>query len=338
MIGRMNETAIALVLLLVVLVVAAVSNRLVAILASLVAFAGYNFFFLPPVGTFSIAKKDDLVALVVLLAVSLIGSHLSHQAQRRAEEALSLDRKRNDAEMARRSAETKSALVASLSHDVKTPLTALTVAAGNLNSNGLSDDLRREQLQIIEKELGRLKRLFENMIDLASVEARATAPQLEWVTVADILEAARGQAGGILASHPVRVLGDTDTHLVRLDPRLISAALAHVLQNAAAYSPATAPIDVTVAIRSDRLAISVRDHGAGVPTHELGRIFERFYRGSGGDQDMFRSGMGLAITRGLVELLGGRIAVTNEAGGGATFTLHVPTSTRPVSDLTVEVA
>ena len=107
MIGRMNETAVALVLLLVVLVVAAVSSRVVAIVASLVAFACYNFFFLPPVGTFSIAKKDDLVALVVLLAVSLIGSHLSHQAQRRAEEALSLGRERNEAEMARRSAETQ---------------------------------------------------------------------------------------------------------------------------------------------------------------------------------------------------------------------------------------
>jgi two-component system sensor histidine kinase KdpD len=338
MIGRMNETAVALVLLLVVLVVAAVSSRVVAIVASLVAFACYNFFFLPPVGTFSIAKKDDLVALVVLLAVSLIGSHLSHQAQRRAEEALSLGRERNEAEMARRSAETKSALVASLSHDVKTPLTALTIAAGNLNTNGLSEDLRREQLQIIETELGRLKRLFENMIDLASVEARAMAPQLEWVTAADILEAARGQAGAILASHSVHVFGDTETRLVRLDPRLISAALAHVLQNAATYSRSTAPIEVTVAVEPDRLTISVRDHGPGIPTPELGRIFERFYRGGGPDQDMFRSGMGLAITRGLVELLGGRIAVTNEPGGGAAFTLEVPTSTRPVSDLTVEVA
>lgn len=338
MIVPMNETAVALVFLLVVLAVAAVSSRLVAIIASLVAFVCYNFFFLPPVGTFAIARKDDLVALFVLLAVSLIGSHLSHLARRRAEESLALGQQKTEAEVARRSAETKSALVASLSHDVKTPLTALTIAAGNLTSVGLADAERREQLQIIETELVRLKRLFDNMIDLASVEAEATALQLEWVTAAGIIEAARRQAGAALDAHPVRLIGETDRHLVYLDPRLTSSALAHVLQNAAVYSPATTPIEVTVTIKPDRLIVSVRDHGPGVPAHELRRIFERFYRGSGNEQDKFGSGMGLTITRGLLDLQGGRITVTNEDDGGAHFTLEVPGTIRPVADVNVDVA
>src|SRR5690349_17313428 len=112
----MNETTVALALLLAVLVVAALSSRAVAITASLVAFASYNLFFLPPVGTFAIDRPEDLVALLTLLAVSIIGSHLSQQARRRAEEALALARQRDDAEAARQNAETKSALVASLSH------------------------------------------------------------------------------------------------------------------------------------------------------------------------------------------------------------------------------
>ena len=101
----MNETAAALLLLLIVLVIATLSSRRVAIAASIVAFVCFNFFFLQPIGTFAIARTQDFVTLLVLLAVSLIGSHLSYEARRRADEALVLGRQKNDAEMAQRSAE-----------------------------------------------------------------------------------------------------------------------------------------------------------------------------------------------------------------------------------------
>jgi two-component system sensor histidine kinase KdpD len=334
----MNETTVALLFLLGVLVVAAVSTRAVAVVASLVAFICYNFFFLQPVGTFSISKGDDLLALFVLLAVSLIGSHLSHLARRRAEESLALGKQRNEAEMARRSAEIKSALVASLSHDVKTPLTALTVASGNLNTPDLSDDLRREQLHIIGTELDRLKRLFENMIDLASVEARAMTLQPEWVTPADLIEAARRQVESRLRDHPLQMIGEANHDLILLDPRLTSSALAHVLENAAQYSPQGSPIEIAVSITAGQLHVAVRDHGPGVQAPDLTRVFERFYRGSGALRDTFRSGMGLAITRGLLEQQEGRIGVANHPNGGAVFTLDVPATTRPVSDASVDVA
>ena len=334
----MNETAVALLLLLVVLAIAAVARRAVAVGASLVAFVCFNFFFLQPVGTFSIARKEDLVALFVLLAVSLIGSHLSQQARRRADEALALGRQRDEAEMATRSAETKSALVASLSHDVKTPLTALTVAAGNLRTADLPDDLRQEQLQIIETELERLKHLFENMIDLASVEAHATTPELEWVSSSDIVDAARQQVHAATAAHSLKVMGAADSPLVLLDPRLTTSALAHVLENAARYSPSGSPIEIVVTVGSSRLSIAVRDHGPGIPEEDLGRIFERFYRGRNADQDTFRSGMGLAITRGLLEQQRGSVSAANHPGGGAIFTLEIPTTTRRIAELSADVA
>ena len=334
----MNETAAALLLLLIVLVIATLSSRRVAIAASIVAFVCFNFFFLQPIGTFAIARTQDFVTLLVLLAVSLIGSHLSYEARRRADEALVLGRQKNDAEMAQRSAETKSALVASLSHDVKTPLTALTIAAGNLASGELSDELKREQLQIIEAELGRLKRLFDNMIDLASVEARATTPELEWVSPSDIVEAARHQAESATRGHRLHVAGETEPPLVFLDPRLTTSALAHVLENAARYSPADAPIELGVKVEPTRLSITVRDHGPGIPAEDLGRIFDRFYRGRNAAHDAFGSGMGLAISRGLLEQQGGRISATNHRDGGATFLLEVPTTLRPVDELSTDVA
>ena len=165
----MNETTAALAVLMTVLAIAAVSSRRVAVIASLVAFAAYDFFFIPPIHTFAIDRQDDVVALLALLAVSLIGSHLSQQARRRAEEALALARERDAAEAARLGAETKSALIASLSHDLKTPLTALAIATENLGTGDLPDADRAEQLEIAHTELNRLRRLFDHVVEMATV-------------------------------------------------------------------------------------------------------------------------------------------------------------------------
>lgn len=325
MIAEMNQTTAALGCLLLVLIVAALSTRRVAVGVSLLVFAGYNFFVLPPVHTFTIAKGDDVVALLALLAVSLIGSQLSHQARERAQAALALERQRDEADMARRSADMKAALVASLGHDLKTPLTALTVATGNLGLPDLPDADRHEQLRIVRDELERLRRLFDSVIELASVEARAMTPDPEWVTPADVIEAAYRQARVDARQHPMRVSADAGQWLVHVDPRIVSAALAHVIENAAAYSPAASPIEIDAAVSGDSLAIGVRDHGAGIPPADLDRVFERFYR-SNGETHPFGSGMGLAITRGLLALHGATVSASNHPLGGARFVITIPTA------------
>lgn len=324
----MNQTTVALVFLLVVLIVAALTTRWVAVVASLAAFACYNYFFLPPVHTFAIAKGDDVVALLALLAVSLIGSHLSQQARTRASQALALARERDEAEIARQSAEMKSALVASLSHDLKTPLTALTLAAGNLALTGLTDEQRREQQHIVQIELQRLRRLFDHVVELASIEAHAMNPEPEWVLPAELIDAAYSQAGVTPEHHPIAMHGDVDRMLVHVDPRLTSAALAHVIENAAAYSPDGSPIEIQVTTAISGLTIAVRDHGPGLPVEDVNRVFERFYRGGGRREQPFGTGMGLAITRGLLALERGRIAASNHPDGGAQFTIDIPASIR----------
>ena len=336
MIPEMNTATVALLFLLVVLVVAAVTSRTVAILTSLIAFVCFNFFFLPPVGTFAISKGDDVVALVALLAVSVIGSQLAHQSRQRGQAAIRLAAERNDAEIAKRDAEAKAALVASISHDLKTPLTALTVAAGNLDMPGLSGQERAELLKLVQTEVARLKRLFDALIDMASVETRAVTAELEWVHPADIVEAACQQADLALRSRAVDVHDESGHHVVHLDPRLTSAALGHVLENAAMYSPASSPIAVDVSVAAGQVVFAVRDHGPGIPAAELDRVFERFYRGASGATNSFSSGMGLAITRGLLAIQGGRITASNHPGGGALLTLAVPAPCRLVSEPVVE--
>ena len=333
-----NETTAALALLLAVLGVAAFSSRWVAVAASLLAFICYNYFFLLPIHTFRIASTEDVLALFVLLAVSLIGSHLSQQARRSAERAVLAAKQRQEADVARRSAETKSALVASFSHDLKSPLTALTVAAGNIGDAGLSDDERREQIAIVRTEVDRLKRLFDNLIAMASVETHAMSAELDWVHPVDVVEAARLQVRAALAAHPIEVNDASDGRVAHLDPRLTSAALAHVLENAAAYSPSGEPIAVNTRCDRGGLEITVRDRGPGLDGEELTRVFERFYRGSAGAGEKFSSGMGLAIARGLLALQGGGITAGNHPERGAVFRLSIPAATRSADDFAGDLA
>ena len=331
--GVTNATVVALVFLLTILLVATVSVRWVAVAASLLAFGCFNFFFLPPVRTWHVAGAQNWIALFALLAVSLIASHLSVQARER----LQLLEERKEAEAIRREAELKSALLASLSHDLKTPLTAVTVAANNLEAAGLSAAQRREQAEIVQTELARLNRLFQDIVDMARIETHAVAPEPEWVQPEEIIEAAARHAEHAIRAHHLKT-GDPSDVLVRLDPRLTSAALAHLLENAAQYSPAGSTIAVDVDVQPNELRIIVRDAGPGIAPEDADRLFESFYRGAAARRQRSGTGMGLAITRGLLAAQNGRVWAGNHPDGGATFTLAVPVTCRPAAALAEESA
>jgi two-component system sensor histidine kinase KdpD len=316
-----DPTIVALSFLLIVLVVAAVSSWRVAVATSLMAFLSFNFFFLPPTGTLVIADAQHWVALFTLLFVSLVGSYLSSQIRHRAEEATKAD-------VARHSAELKSSLLASLGHDLKTPLTALTVAADNLNASWLSPDQRLEQAAIVRAELARLNRLFQNLIDLARIESHAVSAEREWVAAADVIEAATQQVEPSLVHHRLDLDAGNESVLVYLDPRLTSAALAHVLENAAQHSPAGSTISVTVAAVAGEIWFVVRDRGTGLADTPGIRP---------ASSSQVKSGMGLSISRGLLSAEGGRIWGENAPDGGAVFTLAVPVERRVAAPLEPEL-
>ena len=311
-----DPTIVALSFLLVVLVVAAVSSWRVALVTSLLAFLAFNFFFLPPTGTLVIADAQHWVALFTLLFVSLIASYLSSEVRRRADEVAK-------AEVARHGAELKSSLLASLGHDLKTPLTALTVAANNLNASWLTDEQRLEQAELVRAELARLNRLFENLIDMARIESHTVTAEREWVAPADIVEAAARQVEAAIRQHRLEVDSGDESLLIDLDPRLTSAALAHVLENAAQHSPPRSAIAVTVTLTEAEILFVVRDHGVG-----LGRRSDAPARVS--------SGMGLSISRGLLSAEGGRVWGEDHSGGGAVFTIAVPAARRIATELAPE--
>jgi two-component system sensor histidine kinase KdpD len=322
-IGVSNAT-VPLSFLTVVLALATVSTLRLAILTSLAAMGLFNFFFLPPVGTLTIADPQNWVALLTFLAVSLVASNLSNLARARAGALLD---ERKSAELTRQREELQSALLASFAHDLKTPLTAIRVAAGNLEAEWLSEDQRREQRALVLSEVERLSRLFEGILDMARIDAGAVTTDRVWVHPQELVEAAHGLVDRALAGHDVRVMDQANVAAC-LDPRLTSTALARLLENAAAYSPAGSPVDVTIRLEGDGLELAVRDHGPGVAPSDMPSLFDRFFRGRAA-AGIPGTGMGLAIARGLLAAEHGNVWADNHADGGAVFTIHVPAETRP---------
>lgn len=469
-----NPTTVSLSFLLVILLVATKSSLRVAIAAAFFAAVLFNFFFLPPVGTFTVRDLDNWIALVVFLVVGVVASNLSSKARTRAQEAIArrdevtrlfdlsrdvllatesdtvlpslprhiarrfelvtaalflprsdgwirydggvrasaLDDSRLDtifaeaggalefdarrrtyggqqafaavdgtaetvvplrmgtqpvgllsaaggavdpgaldavggvaaiaverarllgecktADLERQRAELASALLASFSHDLRTPLTAIRVAVANLVDSGLSHESRREQAEIALREVHRLNRAFEVILDMARIDA-GISPERKWVTPAEVVDAAIAHVAAGLDAHRLEVDAEQDCE-IEVDPRLTAAALAHVIENAAQHSPSGSVIRIVSVVVSEGLETSVLDQGPGLAPRDVDHLFERFYQGARKKTDEgsfgLGLGLGLSITRGLLAAEGGRIWADNRPEGGARFTMLVPARRR----------
>lgn len=248
-----------------------------------------------------------------------------------ATERAQLLEERKNAELTRHSEQLKSALLASLAHDLRTPLTAIRLAANNLRGPWLPDAERAEQGDLVLHEVERLTRLFHNVLEMARIEAGAVAADARWTYPSEILAAARDLVADSLRHHALDTQVENDVP-VRLDPRLVAAALAQLLQNAVQYAPATTPIELHARVSHEGLTITVRDHGPGLAAADVAHLFERFRRGSAAQPGTSGTGMGLWIARGLLAAQKGRIWAENASDGGAIFTVNVPAATRPYTD------
>ena len=228
---------------------------------------------------------------------------------------------RDSAALVRQKADLAATLLASLSHDLRTPLTAIRVAVENLRGD-LPDGERQSQAIAASSEISRLTRLFQDILDMARIDADAIHVEREWVTAADVADAAIAYVRDALDGHPLRVDSDSERD-VQIDPRLTSLALSHVLENAAHYSPDGSQIILTAHVEADGLHLSVADQGPGLDPGELEHLFERFYRGRTARGTTFGTGMGLSITRGLLTAAGGRVWAENVPAGGARFSIRV---------------
>jgi two-component system sensor histidine kinase KdpD len=268
-------------------------------------------------GGAALSMEDEAL---VLAAAQQLGLSLEHERLRQAG---------REAEKLRQSEQLHQALLNSVSHELRTPLTALLGTASALQDDAtVADAPRRHSLL---KELasagGRLNRVIENLLDMARLNSGVLEPQLDWHDPAELVRLTLQRLAEPMAGHPVTLKLPEDLPLVRVDFRFMEHALSNLLQNAAAYAPAGTPITVEARPRGGRLELSVSDQGPGIPSEARERVFEKFYRLPGSPAG--GTGLGLHITRSLLQAQGGTALVREAPGGGAEFVLSLPLEEAP---------
>jgi len=243
---------------------------------------------------------------------------IARERERLEEEAL-------EAEALRRNDLVKTAVIRSVSHDLRTPLATMHAAVDALGPEGpgLDADEQRELLATVRRELARLERYVENVLDLSRLEAGAATPSPAlWTVDALTVQALAGLPG---AERVELELGD-DLPPVQIDAAQIERALANMLENALRFSPADSTVSVRAESRGAEVIVRIEDSGPGVPAADASAIFEPFRRSTRSRG----AGLGLAIARGFVEANGGRVWVESAPGGGASFALTLPAELEPV--------
>ncbi len=226
------------------------------------------------------------------------------------------------AEAARQSEVLKSALLDSLAHDIKTPLTSIKAAVTSLLGPAAGAD--RELLTIINEEADRLNLLAAEVIAMARVEAGKLHPEKRSVTAAELIEGALADVAGLRRGRTVTVLVAPGLPRVECDPELVQQVVKQLVENAFKYSPENSPLTISAAPKGEKIVIGVADRGAGIDEDERARIFDKFFRGGRHRFETKGTGMGLAIAKGIMEAHGEKIWVESEPGQGSAFYFSLP--------------
>jgi len=239
--------------------------------------------------------------------------------------AISIERagaveKLSRAEAARESEQLRSVLLDSVTHEFRTPLTAIKASVTSLlGSPSHSPEERRELLTIINEESDRLNRLIGEAAEMAQLDANKVEFRFESAPIGPVVEEALGEVKQLLAQHPVEVRIPAALPNARMDSAHIKEVLVHLIENAAKYSPAGAPIRITAETKDQTLTINIADRGPGIDDFEQSLVFEKFYRGRNQRVQVHGTGMGLAICKAIVEAHGGHLGVTSQLGHGSVF-------------------
>jgi two-component system sensor histidine kinase KdpD len=308
------EPDVVMIYLLVVVVAATRFGRGPALLASALAVLAYDFFFVTPSFTLAVADERHLVTFATLFIVGLSISALADAARRAARKA--------DTE------ELRSSLLSAVSHDLRTPLAAITGAATTLRdrSADLQPGQHAELIGAICDEAERLERLVGNLLDMSRLQSGVLEVKREWVPLEEVVGAALAQTERQLETRPVRVELPRGLPLVPVDPVLLEQVFCNLLDNAARYTPAGAAVTISARAVERAVEVNVDDAGPGLEPGSEARVFEKFYRGPVKSPG---AGLGLAICRGVIEAHGGTLRAGRSPLGGARFTLTLPLVGQP---------
>ena len=239
-------------------------------------------------------------------------------------------------EAARESERLRSALLDSVTHEFRTPLTSIKASVSSLLTQPqLAPDERQELLTVIDEESDRLNRLVGEAVEMAQLDANEVKLELHPQAIREVIDAALDESKQVLEGHPVEVRVPEQLPLALMDASWITKVLRHLLENAVKYSQSGSPIFVSAEVKGDRLVTNVADRGSGIDDLERSLIFDKFYRGQSQRYRVQGTGMGLAIVKAIVEAHGGRISVTSQLGHGSVFSFGLPIASERLASATL---
>jgi two-component system sensor histidine kinase KdpD len=230
------------------------------------------------------------------------------------------------AEASRESEQLRSVLLDSVTHEFRSPLTAIKASVTSLlGSSNHSPEERQELLTIINEESDRLNRLIGEAAEMAQLDASKVEFRFTSAPIGPVVNEALDELKQLLVQHPVEVRIPTGLPNARMDPAHIKEVLVHLIENAAKYSPAGAPIRITAEAKdNEMLTINIADRGPGIDDFEQSLVFEKFYRGRNQRVQVHGTGMGLAICKAIIEVHGGHLGLTSQLGHGSVFYFSLP--------------
>ncbi len=231
-------------------------------------------------------------------------------------------------ELLQRTDALRAALLSSVSHDLRTPLSSIKAAASSLLQEDVQwdEEERRSFALAIEREADRLNRFVGNLLDMTRIEGGALKPEKEWYPLDELIHDALEHMQFLLLGHKVHTCIPDDLPPVELDYLQMDQVLTNLLENAVRYTPPESPIEISAQMLDGEMSVSIADRGPGIPPADIERVFDKFYRvlNVANKKNISGSGLGLSVCRGLVEAHGGRIWAENRAGGGTVFCFTLP--------------
>jgi len=317
--AHLQLSELVMVYLLGVVIAAARFGRGPSLLSAALSIAVFDFFFIPPRFTLGVSEDRHVLTFAIMLVVSLLTSGLTLRIRKQ-------ERAARDAAIRAHTEETRSSLLSAVSHDLRTPLAAITGAATTLRDEGkaISSAQHADLLDTICEEAERLERLVRNLLDLTRLESGALEVRREWMPLEEIVGSALMRLEARLDGRPIRTDLPADLPMLSVDAVLVEQALVNLLENAAKYTPPGSEIAIAARADAHAVTIDVADRGPGLPPGEETRIFDKFFRGRGAGNGAAGAGLGLAICRGGAHAHRGTLVASNRAGGGALFRMTLP--------------
>jgi len=319
---RFDTVNIAMVYLLAVVVIALRASRGPAIATAALSVLAFDVLFVPPQGTLRVEDVQYLLTFAIMIAVAVIIVGLKQRLRREAEAQARLAM---DAE----NEHLRATLLASISHDLRTPLAVMAGASSSLAESGerLAPAERQELARSVFEQSQELSERVAKILDMTRLETGKLTVVRDWSSMDEIAASVLRRHGARLASHRIVVEVPGDLPLVRVDAALVEQALGNLLENAARHTPSGTVVRLRSRVQGSELITTVEDYGGGLPAADVERVFAKFHQGrSEGGGGV---GLGLAITRAIVRLHGGRAWAERVPEGGTAFHFALPIEPSP---------